>query len=100
MIIKKVNEILKSIELLRNHGFTIIDLEGNLITKFQDNEKQNNDTKEDLSIDFYDLTKKLHYMQRDNEAILFFDNIVKDGRAKDVSCLFENKPTNQKENND
>lgn len=43
MIIKKVNQILKAIELLRNHGFSIIDLEGNLITKFQDNEKKNND---------------------------------------------------------
>tara|TARA_R100000654_G_scaffold13050_2_gene28413 strand:- start:74 stop:358 length:285 start_codon:yes stop_codon:yes gene_type:complete len=94
MIIKKVNQILKAIELLKNHGFSIIDLEGNLITKFQDNEKENNYT------NFYNTTKKLHYMQRDNKAILFFDNIVKDGRAKDVSCLFENKPTNQKENND
>ena len=94
MIIKKVNEILKAIELLKNHGFSIIDLEGNLITKFQDNEKENNYK------NFYNTTKKLHYMQRDNKAILFFDNIVKDGRAKDVSCLFENKPTNQKENND
>lgn len=36
----KVKEIKKAIHLLKDHGYTIIDLEGNFITKHSEIEKE------------------------------------------------------------